>query len=587
MIPNRLLWRIFLPILGIVCIPIAGLSIYTTHALARFYQAQTREHLTDIARLVALRLQAWQSALDLNEACKQIAGLVNVRLTIIAPSGHVLADSHQDPDSMEDHSARQEVRQALARGIGWASRVSPTIGMRMDYAAILAQIQGLGHVVVRTAIPAAAVHRALLELYRQILAISLAAVGLAVVLSLVLARQISRPILAIQDAANSFSEGRFDLRAPQSGPTEIRQLARSFNDMATLLQERITTINRQNAQLEAVLAAMVEGLIAVDQQGRIVAANRSAGRFLVTDVEKAVGTYYAQAIALPQLQQAIHKLLSTSQSQNLDEQIQLTDGRSYVVHGTKFGVGPAGPVAGLVVTIYDVTELRRLEQIRKDFVANVSHELKTPITAIKGFVEMLLESDLVDVNQLKKYLAIISRHTDRLNAIINDLSTLTRLEEEQRIRRMPLELVNVRQIIEDSIELVRSKASERSIQIELACDGQAVVRANPTLLQQAIVNLLDNAIKYSPSDQKVQVKVTRDNTHLSIQVVDHGCGIPAEHLDRIFERFYVVDKARSRQLGGTGLGLAIVKHIIQLHGGTIQVQSEVGKGSTFTVNLAT
>jgi two-component system phosphate regulon sensor histidine kinase PhoR len=226
-----------------------------------------------------------------------------------------------------------------------------------------------------------------------------------------------------------------------------------------------------------------------------------------------------------------------------------------------------------------------LENLRKDFVANVSHELKTPITSIKGFVEALIEGHAIDPDQIQRYLGIVAKHADRLNAIIDDLLQLSRIEEAADTRQIGFEEGPLRPILEAAIEMSGMKAAQKEIPVTLACDESIQVKANPALLEQAVVNLIDNAVKYSPPASPVEVEVQRSPGRVSIAVLDRGCGIAQEYLPRLFERFYVVDKGRSRNLGGTGLGLAIVKHIVQVHGGSVEVRSEVGKGSTFTIKL--
>jgi two-component system phosphate regulon sensor histidine kinase PhoR len=238
-----------------------------------------------------------------------------------------------------------------------------------------------------------------------------------------------------------------------------------------------------------------------------------------------------------------------------------------------------------VVVLHDITQLRRLENVRRDFVANVSHELKTPITSIKGFVEALLEGGLSDTDQVTYYLSIVEKHADRLNAIIDDLLTLSRLEEDADRRRISLEEGFIRPVLESAIELSCIKAGDKELRLQLDCEEEIQTRISAPLLEQAVVNLIDNAIKYSEPEATVTVAATQDTSGVAITVRDTGCGIAQEHLSRLFERFYVVDRGRSRKLGGTGLGLAIVKHIAQVHGGTIDVESKVGVGSVFTIHL--
>jgi two-component system phosphate regulon sensor histidine kinase PhoR len=259
-------------------------------------------------------------------------------------------------------------------------------------------------------------------------------------------------------------------------------------------------------------------------------------------------------------------------------------GRSFTLHGA--GLTDArGRRTGAVIVLNDMTRIRRLEAIRRDFVANVSHELKTPVTSIQGFVEALVEGGVKEPPQVERYLSIIAKHASRLNSIIDDLLTLSRLEEAGERRALRFDVGPLKPVLEEAIALSGVKADEKRIAIDLACDDDLEARINPPLLEQAVINLIDNAVKYSPEGSRIRVEAHQDQTQASIAVADEGCGIPPEHLPRIFERFYVVDKSRSRKLGGTGLGLAIVKHIAQAHGGRVAVTSTPGKGSTFTIHL--
>jgi two-component system phosphate regulon sensor histidine kinase PhoR len=235
--------------------------------------------------------------------------------------------------------------------------------------------------------------------------------------------------------------------------------------------------------------------------------------------------------------------------------------------------------------LHDITRTRQLEEVRRDFVANVSHELKTPVTSIKGFVETLLEGALDEPEQIRRFLEIISRHSDRLNAIIEDLLSLSRLEEDSEKRKLSFETTGIRVTLVSAIELSKLKADQKHIAVELDCTKDLTAKINAALIEQAALNLIDNAIKYSQDHSKVKVRAMKTESEVLIQVSDEGCGIPTDHQERIFERFYVVDKGRSRKLGGTGLGLSIVKHIADVHGGYVKVESVIGKGSTFTIHL--
>jgi len=277
-------------------------------------------------------------------------------------------------------------------------------------------------------------------------------------------------------------------------------------------------------------------------------------------------------------------VLASQQPLEVEIEVHDNGSRFLQAHGAVLR-GAAAESIGAVVVLHDVTRLRRLEQVRRDFVANVSHELRTPVTSIKGFVETLLDGAMNNPDELQRFLRIVATQTDRLNAIIEDLLTLSRIEQESERAEIPLSKTSIKSVLSAAMEVCGVKAAEKDIHIELNCQAELQAEVNPPLLEQAVINLLDNAIKYSPTGQTVHLEANLAETEVVISVRDHGCGISREHLPRIFERFYRVDKARSRKLGGTGLGLAIVKHIAQVHRGAATVESVIGQGSTFFIHL--
>ena len=586
---RRLIWQIFIPFLAVTVLAVAAVMGYAEKALRQFYEAQTRQELTRMARIIVIEIGGQEGSGSVDGLCKRMGRDGEVRVTVIARSGQVLGDSLEDPTAMTNHADRPEVIQALATGLGSSSRTSPTLGINMMYVAVPVGPQDAAQMVVRTAIATTAIDKAMGDIYAKMLGAAALVAGCAAVLSWVISRKINRPIAEMQQIAGRFAQGDLALRAPMVGSLEIQALAESLNEMARQLEQRIRTITDQQREAEAILAAMVEGVIAVDGQGRIVTVNRAAAGFLDIDPAQVQGQSVQEVIRDVGLQQFVTEVLLGRHPEEIQVQLPVQGGRSFQIHGTRLDGGPTGPAQGgpqgAVIVLHDVTRIRRLEDLRKDFVANVSHELKTPITSIKGFVEALLDGHAVDPDEVQRYLGIVARHTDRLNAIIDDLLTLSRLEEDQERRRVTFEQAPIRPILESAIELSQIKAATKAITIELECDIRLQAKVNGPLLEQAVANLIDNAVKYSEPTSRVLVKAAQEGRSVSITVQDHGIGIPREHQDRVFERFYVVDKGRSRNLGGTGLGLAIVKHIVQVHGGSVDVRSELGKGSTFTIRL--
>ena len=346
-----------------------------------------------------------------------------------------------------------------------------------------------------------------------------------------------------------------------------------------------TSVTAQRNEQEAILSSMVEGVIAVDSGQTVLSLNRTAAKLLDMPDGFASGQPVAVVMRNTQLQEFVRKALASSETVEQDI-VFLREESEQVVHliGTALRDFKQTPI-GAVIVLNDVTRLKRLESMRRDFVANVSHELKTPITSIKGFVETLLNGAMDKPEDCKRFLEIVASQSDRLNAIIDDLLSLSQLEQDAETVDIVIEESNLKPVLEMAIQACASKASEKTVRLNLNCPENVTARINPQLLEQAVINLVDNAIKYSLPSTQVSVDVSNDEEGITVAVTDEGRGIEKEHFDRLFERFYRVDRDRSREMGGTGLGLAIVKHIAQVHGGSVSVDSSVGKGSTFRIHL--
>ncbi len=343
-------------------------------------------------------------------------------------------------------------------------------------------------------------------------------------------------------------------------------------------------LEAQRKEMEAVLSSMVEGVVAVDHDLSILSMNRAASRMFGHEPSEIIGRPIAGVAGLGDTAD----LLSAAMGQDDPVEGELPFGVEGLglaqAHATRLRA-PSGETIGALVVLHDVTRLRTLERVRQDFVASVSHELKTPVTTIKGFIETLLDGAVEDPEEAERFLRIAARQVDRLNAIIEDLLTLSRLEQASEKTEILMESILLEDVLRTAVEVCEPRASEKGVTISLDCPDGLRVEASPALLEQAVINLVDNAVKYSDPGNSVQVGAERGAEGLVVWVRDHGSGIPAEHLPRLFERFYRVDKARSRTAGGTGLGLAIVKHIAQVHGGEARVESAAGAGSTFSLVL--
>ena len=404
----------------------------------------------------------------------------------------------------------------------------------------------------------------------------------------VVALAVGPAVWRLMRAARRLAEGELSLRVGVEGPRPLASLAGSLNRMAAQLEDRFETVVRQRNELSAVLSSMIEGVIAVDREERILSVNQAAAELLGLDAEACIGRPMAVVVRNVALQAFVDR--TAERGTSLKEEITLNRAADGVNERRIFEAQSAllrdgeGREIGAVLVLHDVTRLRRLEAVRRDFVANVSHEIKTPVSTIKAAVETLADDPAHDADA-RKFLEMIARQSDRLAAIVDDLLSLARLEQEGEQIRAERKPHRVAPVLASALEVCQPQAEQKRIAVETACDGELVAPLNAPLFEQAVTNLVDNAIKYSAEETRIEVRATPQDDELVISVSDQGRGIEPEHLPRIFERFYRTDRARSRALGGTGLGLSIVKHVAQAHGGWVAVDSEPGRGSTFRIHL--
>jgi len=586
---RRLIWYLFPSYLLIVVFSLGAVAWYASRAVPELYVDQKRASLETVAYLIDAQIEMAYESGDFSEVdakCKRLGRAGATRITVILPSGRVVGDSEEEPSRMENHAHRPEVIQVLGgKGVGVATRPSRTVGERMMYVAVPMRRGNNTVGVLRTAVAWSQVERALAAVYARIAGAGVLVGAAAAFMGYAAARRISGPLEEMRLGAERFAKGDFSRQLQAGKWLEINALAGAMNEMARELDERIRTIVSGRNEQQAVLASMAESVLAVDKESRIISINHAAAGLFGVAPQAAEGKNLHSIINNVNLQHFVERALGSDEP--VEELIVLHEQAEEVYlhsHGTVLRDGQ-GKRIGVVVVMNDITRLRRLERIRKDFVANVSHELKTPITSIKGFVETLLDGAMNDPEDARRFLDIIARQAGRLNAIINDLLTLSKLEQQAETMEIALKRENIRNTINAAVGLCEIKSGEKGITVEVDCDEALTAEVNDPLLEQAIVNLIDNAIKYSEPGGRVAVSAARADGAVRISVRDEGCGIEKKYLPRLFERFYRVDKARSRKLGGTGLGLAIVKHICQAHGGRVSAESSPGKGSTFTIHL--
>ncbi len=505
-----------------------------------------------------------------------------LRITLIRPDGSVLGDSEADPAGMEDHASRPEVREARGGGFGVARRLSRTVGHEMLYVAheLRADETVLG--TIRVALPTALVDEQLEETRNSVLIGTSASFLVALLIGVLLAKRFTQPLEAITAVAADLRAGRFDARVSVRREDEIGVLAETLNGLAEELTRRIASLSQEDAKLRAMLAGMIEGVVAVDGEDRILFVNSAARTVLQLEESALEGRRLWEVAPIGELEALLRDVRASSLPER--REIELFRGERERVIGVHASAFLGGGREGLVIVLHDVTELRRLERIRRDFVANVSHELKTPLTSIKGFVETLLSGALHDEENNERFMRRIDANVERLNHLVSDLLSLARIESQGE--RMPRAEVDWRSVLAEVAKRHEEACAKKGLVLEMrGTERECLVLGDREAMLQILDNLLDNAVKYTPAPGAVRVRLAASAGRGVLQVEDTGIGIPREHLERVFERFYRVDKARSREVGGTGLGLSIVKNLVRNLSGEVRVESEVGKGSTFTVEL--
>ena len=550
----------------------AVLLLFSVNIITFAYQRQadTYGHALACAACAALAPQLERG--DVAALREQVAGLgrqMALRITVVATNGLVLADTDELPAAMDNHAGRPEIAEALRGRAGVSERYSDTVRQQMYYHAAPVMRAGRVVAVVRVSVPAASMHEVVRRSGRNILDVTLAALAVALVAAMIAARRLTRRIALLHDAAGKVAAGDFDARLYLDGADEISELAGTFNDMAARVNALFAQLSGQKDQLRAVIASIQEGLCVVAADDRIALSNESFAR--ISGAPAPAGKRYWEIGRLPALDELVQRARREHTAHSAE--LQLHD-ITCLCHVT-----PLASSDDLVMLWHDITAVNRLEQVRKEFVLNASHELRTPLTAIKGFIETLEDDAALADN---RYLQIIKRHTERMIAMVQDLMTLSALEHKGDL---DLSHTDLRSLIDDLLKMFERRAQEKGVflRAQIAADVPAFL-ADRCKLEQAFINLIDNALKYTDSGG-ITVTVTQADNAIRIEVADTGAGIPAEHLPHIFQRFYTVDKSRSRKLGGTGLGLAIVKHIVLLHGGRIEARSEPGRGTTFVMTL--
>jgi two-component system phosphate regulon sensor histidine kinase PhoR len=564
----------------LIAVTILVLDFYLGRYMSQRQVESVQQRLDSEAFILAGELTAVKPA-EMARWSKEAGARARTRVTVIDPKGVVLGDSEHDTETMENHANRPEIMEAHRTHRGTSIRHSKTLDRDLCYLAILVDYQGKRDYVLRLALPLEDLDAAIAAVRWQILKASLAAALVALAIAYYFSFAFTRRVNRLRSFAERMVDARFPKTPLPAEDDELGALGQSLNRMSAQLGEMVDRLKLESARRESILASMVEGVLAVDDQMRVTFCNASFAKAVGCDYPVPEHMPLVELVREPELLEMLKKVLADGQSVKQRLQHLGPANRSLEVQSAPLD-SPSRP--GAIAILHDITDLERLERVRKDFVANVSHELRTPLTAIRGYAETLLDGALEDQEHNRRFLEIIKAHSIRLNNISADLLVLSELESG----RPPAEpeRLSLRTALESALHTVEGEARLRDVRLYFEQPDDAQVMGDRVHLEQVLVNLLDNAVKFNRAGGEVRAEISRAENGLArIEIADTGIGIPSEDVPRIFERFYRVDKTRSREVGGTGLGLSIVKHVVERMHGTIQVESMLGKGSRFIVQF--
>lgn len=578
-------WRITGVYVLLTLASIVLLSVLFLQFAKSFYADNLRSQLSAQAHLVADDLSAYSfepaaQGASLDAVAKQIGRQLGTRITIIDKSGVVLGDSMENPAAMENHATRPEVAAALKGDLGNSQRHSTTTGEDMLYVAVPVVSKGSIIGVARASIPLTAMDAPLSDFGRTILLVAAGTIAAAALVSFQMARLTTRPLKQLTVMARSIAGGHLNQRVHVSLRDEVAELAEAFNEMAARLGETLQAISTEKSKLEVILANMADAVLLTDQGGRVTLVNPAGEQLLGIKRTEVLGRSLIEAVRDHEVAEIVEScLLQKEPRSGMVEDARAR--RLLRVVATPVG-GDGGPTA--LVIVQNLTELRRLETTRRDFVANISHELRTPLASIKAVAETLEDGAIDNPEVARKFLASMNREIDELSQMVRELLELSRIESGQ----VPLKLapVDLNVLIRQATDRLNTQADRKQLEIAVNVpDDLPDAAADAERVEQVMINLLHNAIKFTDNGGRISISAWAQENFLAVSVTDTGIGIPREDLERIFERFYKVDRARSS--GGTGLGLAIAKHIVQAHGGHIWAESSEDRGSTFAFTLPT
>ncbi|MGZ9257714.1 MAG: ATP-binding protein, partial [Candidatus Binatia bacterium] len=582
--------KVFVSHLAVALLLVLGLYVSTSDLIRSFHIATLSSRMDQEAHLLSRVLPFGVEGDALDALCRQFAAELGSRITVIALDGKVLGDSAEPSANMENHRNRPEVIEAVESATSSAQRYSTTVGLDMLYRAFH-QRDANQERIVRLAIPLKEIDSVLGGMRGSLATVLLLGFAASLIIAWWFTRYLSRRVQRLVQFSGKLAQGSFPQDFfPGNEQDELGLLERHLNEMCQRIQSNLADIIGEKEKADSILRCMIEGVVVLDPKGNVLVINDQAkAMFQVPAGRDVHGASVLELSRHPDIQAILNEVVKFDfTSQRYNKEIEFADGIWFSVNAAPLR-NAQRMILGSILVFHEVTELKRLETIRSDFVANVSHELRTPLTAIQGYVETLIHSRPAKAEDRRQFLEIIERHTERLGRLTEDLLTLADLESGKiQIAPRP---VDTAKLVQQTLEVFWDRAAKKDIKLnhEIA-KPCGKISGDPDRLQQLFINLVDNAIKYTPSGGTVTLSASQCQAEdgarqIEISVADSGVGIPEQDLPRLTERFYRVDKARSRDLGGTGLGLAIVKHIVQAHRGELKISSELNRGTTIRVRL--
>jgi two-component system phosphate regulon sensor histidine kinase PhoR len=582
MLRSGFFWRVYLAFSAIVLLTGTVIGLLVVRQIGTDFEEQIAARLrNEAAALIPIGYRAFLEGFDSQQTVENVGRDSGTRVTIVRIDGLVLADSEERPERMDNHATRPEIVEAIETGAGSAKRFSDTVRRNLMYVAVRLTQGGEPLGVVRVALPLAQIDAEIGLVRREIIRGTVLGILVALALSVFVARRVAGPIAEMTQVSDALQREDYSVRVVSPGPAEIGTLGENLNRLADRLLDRMATLSHQQAQIGAIIRSMEEGVLAIDARRQIIASN-AVGRSLLgvpDDHDAALSDKFLASA--PEVAKLIEAVESGGAAHR---EIVLSTESGDVVLDARATPFSTDQDQGVILVLYNISNLRRLERVRTDFVANVSHELKTPLTSIQGYVETLLDGAIDDVDNNVRFLEKIRGHVRRLTALVSDLLSLARIESPSAM--LARETIDWRDIVTESAQRRTDSISSRRLRMEIELPEHPVlVVGDREAMRQVTDNLLDNAINYTGEGGSIRVEVRATDALGCVCIEDTGIGVPADALDRIFERFYRVDRGRSRELGGTGLGLSIVRNLLSRMNGTVTVESTVGVGSTFTVSL--